>query len=212
MATGNSTPIPPRAKDLTGQTFGKWTVIGFHSRSKSRTMWICQCECGIEKRIGGGDLCNGKSRSCHSCARRTHGLTRTPEYRVWANMLDRCRNPASPGYVRWGGRGIVVCERWQSFENFLEDMGKRPSPEHSIERRDNDLGYSPENCYWATLKEQSHNKRNTQLLTFRDRTMCLAAWAEELGIAYDTLRGRLRYGWSVDRALTTPVHVHKRRD
>jgi len=135
----------------------------------------------------------------------THGKTESPEYRVWGSMIKRCCNPKANRYDRYGGRGISVCERWQSFEAFFEDMGPRPSPKHSIERRNNDGNYEKANCYWATWKEQARNKRTSRMLEFNGKTMCLAAWAEETGIASKVLCLRLRIGWSIERALTTPV-------
>jgi hypothetical protein len=127
-----------------------------------------------------------------------------PEHLVWFNMLARCYNPEIPAYGNYGGRGITVCERWRnSFLAFLEDMGKRPAPRHTIERIDNDLGYSPENCTWATWKQQSRNGRRNRLITFCGRTKCLTDWATEIGISYQTLSFRLKH-WDLDKALTTP--------
>jgi hypothetical protein len=137
----------------------------------------------------------------------THGGRYLPEYTVWADMRRRCLNTTRKDYARYGGRGITICDRWiNSFANFLADMGPRPSPQHSIERRDNDAGYSPENCFWATPIEQGRNKRDTAWLTLNGVRRSLAEWAEVTGIDSNTIFMRIHNcGWSVEKALTTPV-------
>lgn len=129
------------------------------------------------------------------------------EYRTWKDIRRRCNSANRPDHGRYGGRGIVVCQRWmESFQNFLADMGKRPSPRHSIERDDNDGPYSPDNCRWATASEQQRNKRNNRMLTHEGRTMCLAAWAEAIGVKSSIIWSRIfSYKWTVARALTEPV-------
>lgn len=131
---------------------------------------------------------------------------RHPEYHCWQSMVKRCSSPANIEFARYGDRGITVCERWKSYVNFRMDMGPRPSPQHSIERRDNNAGYEPGNCYWATKSAQARNRRSSRMLVYSGRTMCVAAWAEEVGIKSTTLRERLdRYGWSVHDALSIPT-------
>ena len=130
---------------------------------------------------------------------------RSPEYNAWKNMRDRCNRPAVKNFSRYGGRGIAVCERWESFENFLADMGPKPSPDHSIDRVNNDRGYEPGNCAWATRKTQSRNRRTTRLLTHAGETLCVAEWAERLGISARRLYVRLNRGWSTEKALTAPL-------
>jgi hypothetical protein len=129
-----------------------------------------------------------------------------PEYRLWQNMLDRCRNPNNPGFHNYGGRGISVHPAWaQSFPVFLAAIGPRPSPQHSLDRKDNNKGYVPGNVRWATRKEQAHNMRKNRLLTFGGRTQTLTAWAEEIGLVPSTLQYRLKQGgMTVERALSTP--------
>jgi len=123
---------------------------------------------------------------------------------IWVNMKQRCSNPDNIGYKYYGGRGITVCERWMVFENFFKDMGPRPTPRHSIERRDNDKGYGPDNCYWATPAQQNRNTRRTRMLEFNGKRQCMADWAEELGITSSLLCSRLdRWKWPIERALTT---------
>jgi len=127
-------------------------------------------------------------------------------------MLRRCHNPHCDNYANYGGRGITVCERWLTLEQFLEDMGTRPSSEHSIERRDNDGNYEPSNCYWATPKEQARNRRNNRMLTYNGRTLCVAEWAEELGIVPNRIHNRLQLGWSDEKIITVAIASAHNRD
>jgi hypothetical protein len=120
-------------------------------------------------------------------------------------MWTRCTNPNQRAWAGYGGRGIKVCDRWKDFQLFLADMGERPES-CTLDRLDNDGDYCPENCQWQTLARQSRNKRNTLSLTYAGRTQPLADWAEELGMVYGTLYNRLHvYGWTAERALSTPV-------
>lgn len=206
MASTNATALPMRVIDLADKTFGKWTVVRFIGISKRKAMWLCRCECGKESLVSGTALNCHHSEKCSSCARRRHGMRNRPEYCAWSSMLQRCRNRASHEFFRYGGRGIAVCQRWQdSFEAFYADMGPRPSDRHSIERKENDGDYNPGNCIWAVPTEQARNRRSNRLLTFNGETMCLAEWAERYQLRRDTLRERIRRGWSIERALTTPV-------
>lgn len=127
-----------------------------------------------------------------------------PERRLWRGMIARCENPKKTCFERYGGRGISVHPRWRhSFEAFLEDVGPRPTPAHSLERIDNDRGYEPGNVTWATIKEQSRNKRTNRRVTFQGKTACLAEWAEVTGLSIGRLHKRLAAGWSVERTLTS---------
>lgn len=150
------------------------------------------------------------------------GCRRTPEYACWWAMRDRCNNQSHPHYQDYGGRGIRVCERWaESLAAFREDMGPRPSPRHSVDRIDNTKGYdcgkcpdcdsrgAKPNCRWATATEQMRNRRDNQMLTHEGMTLWVGDWARLLGINRVTLKGRLRAGWSVEKAFTTPVD-HKK--
>lgn len=139
-------------------------------------------------------------------ANRKHGegQERSPEYRSWDGMRDRCLNEKSAPYADYGGRGITVCSRWRGpdgYENFLADMGRKPSPHHTLDRRDNGGNYTPENCRWATKKEQASNRRDNVRLTFNGETHLLRDWAARLELPYNTLYNRLARGWSVARAL-----------
>lgn len=133
-----------------------------------------------------------------------HGLSKSGEYVAWARMWDRIRR--DPYYA-----GIQVCERWQKFENFYADMGLKPSPTHSLDRKENNKGYEPENCRWATPAEQQANKKRTIWVTMNGKRQHLAQWAKELGISRSTVTMRVRAGWSLKRALTEPGRTNKRR-
>ena len=133
-----------------------------------------------------------------------------PEYIAWANMLRRCRNPNHPSWKNYGGRGIGVCERWKSYDNFLSDMGRKPSPLHTLERNNNELGYGPENCRWSTRHQQLINRRNNWMITRDGLTLCSSDWCRRVGLKYMTFWVRVkRYGWTVDRALSEPTHPHR---
>ncbi len=143
----------------------------------------------------------------------TTETTKSPEYIVWSAMRDRCTNPKNNRYARYGGRGISVCGQWNDFVVFRADMGLRPSPQHTIERKDNDGNYEPDNCRWATRSEQNNNQSHTRMLTAFNRTLSVSAWAREIGITRESLRDRLARGMSVEDALSkAPVgHGRKRR-
>lgn len=198
--------------DETGNRYGRLLV---KEVIPNKTLWLCECDCGNSISVSGTRLRVGDTRSC-GCLRRevtaarakvehrTHGLTGTPEYRVWNAMRNRCRNPKRRDWANYGGRGIRVCERWDDFEVFLADMGPRPLGT-SIDRIDVHGDYEPGNCRWATPRQQSRNKRTSLMIEFGGRTQCLSAWAEELGMCKQVLLYRIRSGWPVDKALTEPV-------
>lgn len=214
MAETNSIAMPPRVKDLTGHPpFGRLTVLAFAGQKARKAYWLCRCDCGNETAVRGTELVSGRTQSCGCLGRErtitrntTHGMSRTLEYRTWNGMIQRCHNPHNKSYHRYGGRSITVCERWRtSLDTFIEDMGPRPTPKHTIERINNSLGYSPDNCKWATRKEQAHNTRQNVMIRFHGKTQCIGAWAEERGMAMKILWQRLNRGWSIERALTTPI-------
>lgn len=201
-------------KDITGQRFGRWTVLRFSEQRRKKSMWECRCDCGNEGVINGTALRHGGSKSCGclkievAIARLTkHGMKGTPEYRCWKGITERCLNQNKKTFANYGGRGIKMCERWRhSFENFFADMGPKPTPQHSIERINNDGDYEPENCRWATRIEQSRNKRSNVIIR-----LTLVEAAQLTGMPYDTVKSRILRGWSHIDALTTPVDTPKSR-
>lgn len=218
--------MPPRI-DLTGQTFGRLTVVRNAGRNAGRnrnghSLWLCRCVCGGEKAVRVSALRHGQTSSCgclESEARRTNRLThgharrgdaKAPEYRVWTGMITRCHNERSTAFDRYGGRGITVCARWrESFAAFLADMGRKPSPAHTIDRIDNARGYEPGNCRWATVREQALNRRSNRLVTIGAETLPVGAWLDRYGVSRDLFDGRVRAGWSAADAITRPVDARK---
>lgn len=177
----------PRKMSCEGKTFGRLTVFAKCSKRgpSNSVYWLCKCSCGGSARVTTHMLVHGKVRSCgclftEMIVKRntTHGLCAVPEYKVWRSMHDRCGNPNKAEYVNYGGRGIKVCDRWQSFKNFYADMGSRPSSKHTIERINNDGNYEPGNCVWADRSTQCLNRRrfknnksgHTGVLTYTDKT------------------------------------------
>jgi len=214
MANNNSTRQRPNFKDLTGQTFDKWTVLDLAPRDtwkSGRTQWRCQCVCGVERNVFSDSLLRGMSNGCPSCSSTTHGEIWSPEYMVWKAMRQRCNCPTTLNYHDYGGRGITICKRWDNFVSFLADMGPRPSSKHSIDRIDNNRGYYPENCRWTTTHIQARNKRNNRLLSLDGRTQCIRDWENETHIHYNTIWNRLDRGWTVVEALTTPPRAPRKQ-
>ncbi len=141
-----------------------------------------------------------------------HGMSLTSTYTSWAAMKKRCSNPKNRDYKYYGGKGIKVCERWQNFNNFWSDMGTKPSPKHTIERKERDKDYSPDNCIWITQVEQVQNSSHNNYITFDGKTMTLTKWAEFLGMKRTTLSGRIVVKrWPLDRALTTKTRPLARK-
>lgn len=205
-----------RGKNLIGQTFSRLTVIEGPIRIRSGEgiclVWRCACTCGAIKDINGSNLRLRKTLSC-GCLQKerasavsiTHGMSRSSEYNIWCKMHLRCEDPKVKNYNNYGGRGISVCERWGTFENFIFDMGLRPTRKHSIERLNNNLGYGPTNCIWATAKTQCNNTRVNVNLTFNGETLTLAQWSARIGIKDKTLYARHAAGWTAERILTEPL-------
>lgn len=210
-------PCNHNCKDMTSQRFGRLTVVEHLGRTKEKSRnhyWACMCDCGKRVDVKGSNLRRGSTKSC-GCFRKekakaagdrtkTHGMCRTSTYNVWSSMIQRCRNQNAKDYPRYGAIGKDVCDRWLSFDNFLEDMGIRPE-RMSLDRIDNDKGYSKENCRWVSSKAQQRNKTNNRIISHNGKTMTLAEWAEETGINSRTLWSRLKNGWDESDAITTPV-------
>lgn len=202
--------------DLSGRKYGNWRVVRFLGKTKSNnSVWIARCKCGFRKNVVGTDLVTGKTKSCgclrDSLARlrsTTHGFYGTPEYYSWNAMKNRCLNPRNQGFRNYGGRGIKVCKRWFRFEEFLKDMGRKPSSRHSIERIKNSGHYCPSNCKWGTKVEQGNNRRTNHKLLLNGRILNASQWAELLRMKRGTLYNRLVRGWPVNLALKTPVRKY----
>jgi hypothetical protein len=195
-----------------------------------RYKWLCKCDCGNEAEIRGDVLRQGGAKSCGCLSRelssarqktnpsrRTHGeahKNRTPEYRAWVHMINRCENEADDDYPLYGGRGISICERWRrgdgsasGYELFLADMGRRPSSSHSIDRVNTNGNYEPTNTRWATPTVQVRNRRTTIWMEYRGERIMLVEAAERFKIPYGTLLFRKRNGWPDERAIDTPVRA-----
>lgn len=201
----------PREYTLTGQVFGRLTVLKEAPLTKGNRnrRWWCLCACGNKLTVRQDALHRGDNLSCGCFAREkhtTHGETvggqRTPEYRLWQNMISRCHRPSMSAYPWYGGRGIKVCTVWRnSFEQFLADVGRRPSPQHSLDRKDNNKHYCKANVHWALKAEQQQNRRNAIRLTFRGETLFLKAWAEQLQVPYARLYVRYRMHQPIEKIL-----------
>lgn len=188
--------------DITGQKFNRLTAIKYVGKSK----WLFQCDCGKQVIIAAANVKRGNTMSCgclHNelAAKKMislhtkHGKINTPEYRAWNKLKGRCLRKSDPKYKDYGGRGIKVCDRWlNSFENFLTDMGEKPSPKHSIDRIDVNGNYEPSNCRWADIKTQSNNKRKSLLITHNGRTQTLTQWCEELNVSHSKAHHRYHRG------------------
>jgi len=190
--------------------FGYLTLMSMEGVTSEKHK--CLCDCGNITYVPLSALKSGNTRSCGCLQKETasklffkHGLKGTTEYTSWILMRDRCNNPNNKTYSYYGGRGITVCERWDDFLLFLEDVGKKPSKSHTIDRIDSNDNYHPHNCKWSTKKEQVRNRSNTKKLIMNGVTKPLAEWAEIYGIPYHNLNRRIWEGWSVERALTTKV-------
>lgn len=202
---------------MTGQTFGRWTVVQYEGRNKfGSCLWLCRCECGSTKVINGADLRRGDSKSCgclnHELARERllqHGHTNTAIYGEWARMKRRCRGNNAYDKKHYSDRGIKVCDQWvNNFSAFYDYVSKLPNygqPGYSLDRVSNDQGYEPGNVRWASPVMQANNRSNNIVLTYNGEIHTQAEWARIVGIKYTTLQRRLLDGWSVERTLTTPV-------
>lgn len=176
----------PKKIDITGQRYGRLIAV----RREPGRRWIFACDCGRQKSIAMSDVRSGCTRSCGcllsqaTTARLTkHGMCKTPEYFAWQQMINRCTNPKYQHFHCYGGRGIQICERWMKFENFFFDMGFRPSPKHSLDRRETNGNYEPGNCRWATKQEQSCNMRKNIFIEHAGKRLTMSQWARELGIS-----------------------------
>lgn len=198
--------------DMTGQRYGRLIVLGRSPevRRDKHIQWLCRCDCGQDTTVIGHLMRRGHTRSCGclmveaaAAINRSHGKSKTRTYRIWKGMHRRCSKPGSSRYEYYGGRGIAVCERWCSFENFFADMGE--AGDMSLDRLDNSKGYEPGNCVWANKTVQARNQRTNRMIKHDGQTLCLAEWADHLGMSRHVIQARLKLGWSVEWALTEPV-------
>ena len=206
-----------KVQDRTGDVYGRLTVLRFAGQDKHGvSLWWCRCACGTEEIANSMAMRCGGKRSCGCLQKenllsgrealhqksRTHGKSKTREHHIWQNMIYRCETTTCRQYATYGGRGIAVCKRWrESFAAFLEDMGPAPSILHTVDRIDNNGPYSPENCRWATRKQQALNRSSNRLITAGELTMTLSEWSERSGIHEATIHGRLRRGWPPEKAV-----------
>ncbi len=199
-------------RGLVGKIFGDLVVIddlGWVTHSESKV--LTRCMCGVVKSVSVSCLKHGDTKSC-GCRRvklvralkTTHGLTRSGAYRSWTAMRTRCFNPNAINYRDYGGRGVSICYRWESFENFYADMGPRPAG-MSLDRIDNNGPYSPENCRWASTDEQHNNQRSSHIITVNGKSLTLTQWSRLINMKRSSLSNRIRRGWSAERAITEPL-------
>ncbi len=207
-------PSGPRFVDLTGRPFHRLTAREYVGKRNGSFLWRCDCQCGRSATVLAYSLVSGGTKSCGCLKIETdaaryykHGGKGTPEYGVWKKMRARCNNPNHDKYAYYGGRGIKVCERWDDFANFLADVGPRPTRQHSIDRREVDGDYCPENCAWATKKEQMNNTRRNVFLEYEGERRTVAEWSDLLGVSRLMIYSRISYGWPTDLALTLPPHA-----
>lgn len=197
-----------KALDLIGLRFGKLTVVERRgSDAKGQSLWLCRCDCGIEKVVRGHDL-KGGTKSC-GCSRRyntglyQHGLSNTRLHRIWRSIKDRCYNKNNQDYRQYGGRGITVCDEWKddflSFYNWSTENGYGENL--TIDRIDVNAGYFPDNCRWVSMIEQSNNRRNNKVFTLNGKKMTLAQWSKETGVKYGDIQNRLNYGFTFEEAI-----------
>lgn len=204
----------PARLNLLGEKFGRLTVIGDAGSTKSgKSKWHCLCECGSELDVPCGTLRSLHTTSCGCISKEmviarntTHGFAdRVPEYRTWQAMRDRCLNPNTAKAKNYSARGILICPEWSSFEQFFVDMGLRPSPQHSLDRINNNGNYCKENCRWAPASQQAQNKTNNIQIEHDGLRLCITEWSRRLGFSRSTINDRLRRGWTPERALTQPL-------
>lgn len=218
-AIADTTKLHHRARNLTGQVFGFLTVERPSESRNGKTFWMAVCVCGNRKEVQASELtrkrggrapsCGCMTRQLQSRARTTHGKTHTAMYYTWRAMIDRCRLPSHAAYHNYGGRGIGVCERWQRFENFYADMHAGYAKGLTLDRRDNEAGYSPGNCRWVDRKTQANNKRgNVWILTPRGR-MTVSQAAETFGIGVTTILYRISAGWPEHLLLIAPDFTNR---
>lgn len=198
-----------RRLDLTGKKFGHLTAIELvdHPIGQHRRNWLCKCDCGETTIRRAGTLTTGHATTCGSCNLRgnfKHGHSRTREYHIWVQMRLRCTRPSYRNFRLYGGRGICVCDRWEnSFDDFLADVGPRPSDKHSLERLDCNGNYEPGNVVWADAYQQNGNRRTSNRVAFHGETICAAEFARRIGVVRSTVNRALRRGMTADQIVSS---------
>lgn len=202
--------------DMSGQVFGRLSVVRRSgSDGRGLALWLCRCECGAEKIIPGRDLRQSRQISC-GCLRLErlkrgslkHGMTGSTTWSIWRDMRKRCSNPKADNFIHYGGRGISVCDRWQEFSAFFSDMGERPEG-MSLERKDVNGNYEPDNCIWIPAREQPNNTRRSIMVEIDGKSVCLKVACSIRGLPYNLIRDRIRtLGWSVERAMSEPKKIN----
>ena len=192
-----------------GTRYGNYIVLGpFEVRHGKRRV-LCQCDCGNVRFVDVYTLVHLTSTSCVKCKGAHHAKhyrCGTRLYNIWSNMIQRTTNPKHPSYAIYGARGITVCDEWRDCASFLAWAKSSGYDDGlTLDRVDNDGNYCPENCRWVTRKVQQRNRRVNRLLTYKGETKCVAEWAETLGLSPWTLLNRVKRGWSVEKALSTPT-------
>jgi|ERR1700730_477973 len=194
---------------LEGQRFGLLKVISRAPNAGGYAMWNCRCDCGAEIIVGGNRLRQGRKDRCASSVHKVRAPSLTvqfaSEYASWSSMHARCTDPKHKNYKNYGARGITVCERWDSFQNFMLDMGKKPNPKFVIERDEVNGNYEPTNCRWISRKDQGRNKRNSVFVTYQGKKMLLIDLVEELGLSRNAVYQRLKLGWTLAQAIALPL-------
>ena len=204
-----------------GEKYGRLTVVAratnkVETSGAVRAQWECTCECGNTTVTSGQSLSRGSTQSCGCLivearkAASTHNMSRTPIYRIWNTMRQRCQNDKNPHWSSYGGRGITVCDRWQTFENFYSDVGD-PKKGMTLERCDNNKGYEPGNVYWASRLTQANNRRTNVYLSLSGETKTIAEWGRITGLGKSVIKRRLELGWPVWKVLTHPIQDTGRR-
>lgn len=203
----------PIFKNLIGNTYHRLQVISLSDKNNcNKVHWNCQCSCGNLIIVAACHLISGHTQSC-GCFKKEvltkHGESFKKEHWIWKGIVRRCTVPKCKHYHNYGGRGIKVDNRWLVYENFLTDMGRAPSSDHTVERKDNNGDYNLDNCKWATWDEQANNRRSNRFVSFNGETLTISQWAQKTNIAGDTIIGRLNRGWTDERALTQSPLEHR---
>jgi hypothetical protein len=207
-----------------GEQFGSWVVLSevppsVRPSGKKDRQVLARCSCGRKKIVRYSALRNNRLRQCKSCASTKHGLSHTPEYQAWYQMVRRCNDPRDKRFYDYGGRGVTVCSRWDPskggcFENFYTDMGPRPTPAHQLDKEAIDIGaivYGPESTRWSLPKDNCNRRRTSRFLQFNGEILTVSQWARRIGLTAGGISYRLRSGWSIEKALTVSTRDQLRR-